>query len=96
MSSFGSLGKHNDHFRYIGRYSERAATTYSHEPPEHTSRLSQRGIARMASISRRLALLAIVSCLCYVAFAQRAGEKQEGINVGLLSTQELEEQLQVY
>ena len=48
----------------------------------------------MISRLARVASVAIVTVLLYLAFAQRVDAK-EAINVGSLSTQEVEEQLQV-
>ena len=48
----------------------------------------------MLSRTRRLQLLAIVVCLTCAVFADTLDVK--GDNVGSLSTQEIEEQLQVY
>ena len=61
---------------------------------EHAS--SQRGNLANKMILRlsRVANVAIVAALLYLSFAQRVDAK-EAINIGSLSTQEVEEQLQV-
>lgn len=46
----------------------------------------------MVSTMKRSILIGVVACLAYSAFAQ---EKRADLNVGSLSTQEIEEELQV-
>lgn len=49
----------------------------------------------MASRLRQLAPIAVIACLIYTAFAQEARTKQDHANIGSLSTQEIEEELEV-
>lgn len=50
----------------------------------------------MPSPMQRWMPIGIVACLLYVAFAQDAAQEKTGnVNFGSLSTQEIEEQLQV-
>ena len=73
---------------------EAQANLTSHESlSKHTSRTTD--ILGMISPIRRLALIAVVACLLYTALAQDKSVQPDPVSVGSLSTQEIEEQLQV-